>query len=129
MPSRPVAIFLSSGIATLAAGAVLWPVPYRDVNLPGNPSASALLCAAGISGIVAGCLMHPGVRAPVLSVAGGFVAAVLLRVVVETSRDPTSHNLWPFEVVILGAFGLVAGAAGTGLVRAFQRLSGWSGRR
>jgi len=27
---------------------------------------------------------------------------VVLRIVVDTARDPTSHNLWPFEVVMWG---------------------------
>ena len=32
-------------------------------------------------------------------------AAVLARVAVETTLDPTSHNLWPFELVIAGFVG------------------------
>ncbi|MGB3747035.1 MAG: hypothetical protein WBG85_10050 [Rhodanobacter sp.] len=31
------------------------------------------------------------------------VAFVLLRIVVDTARDPTSHNLWPFEILLWGA--------------------------
>ena len=30
-------------------------------------------------------------------------AFVVLRIAVDVSRDPTSHNLWPFEVLITGA--------------------------
>ena len=29
----------------------------------------------------------------------GFVA---LRIVIDTTRDPTSHNLWPFEILMWG---------------------------
>jgi len=31
------------------------------------------------------------------------VAFVLLRIIVDTARDPTSHNLWPFEILLWGA--------------------------
>ena len=30
------------------------------------------------------------------------MAFVVLRIVFDTSRDPTSHNLWPFEILIWG---------------------------
>jgi hypothetical protein len=36
------------------------------------------------------------------------VIVVLLRIVFDTSRDPTSHNLWPFEVLMWSAMALVA---------------------
>jgi len=35
------------------------------------------------------------------------MAFVVLRIVMGTSADPTSHNLWPFEILINGAFALV----------------------
>jgi hypothetical protein len=31
---------------------------------------------------------------------------VILRIVIDTARDPTSHNLWPFEIVMFGAAAL-----------------------
>lgn len=34
------------------------------------------------------------------------VAFVGLRIVVDTARDPTSHNLWPFEIITYGAIAL-----------------------
>jgi hypothetical protein len=39
------------------------------------------------------------------------VLFVILRIVFDTSRDPTSHNLWPFEVLMFSAGALVAIAA------------------
>jgi hypothetical protein len=32
--------------------------------------------------------------------ASSVIAVVVARVVVEGVQDPTSHNLWPFEVII-----------------------------
>jgi len=31
------------------------------------------------------------------------MAFVVLRIVVDVARDPTSHNLWPFEILMFGA--------------------------
>lgn len=50
----------------------------------------------------------------------GLMGFVVLRIVVETAIDPTSHNLWPFEILIAGAIG---GCAMLALVIA-RRLSG-----
>lgn len=36
------------------------------------------------------------------------VLFVVLRIVFDTARDPTSHNLWPFEVVMFSGIALVA---------------------
>jgi hypothetical protein len=35
------------------------------------------------------------------------IGFVVLRIVIDTSRDPTSHNLWPFEILQAGAVSLV----------------------
>jgi hypothetical protein len=34
------------------------------------------------------------------------IAFVVGRIVIDTARDPTSHNLWPLEIVLYGAAGL-----------------------
>jgi hypothetical protein len=50
---------------------------------------------------------------PTVVVVGAAVpVAVIVRVVVDTLRDPTSHNLWPFEVIIAVGVGLLASASG-----------------
>jgi hypothetical protein len=39
------------------------------------------------------------------------VAFVIVRIVIGTAIDPTSHNLWPFEVLMVGALSVVVMAA------------------
>ena len=39
-------------------------------------------------------------------------AAVFARVIYDTSSDPTSHNLWPFEIILAAGPGLIAALAG-----------------
>lgn len=31
------------------------------------------------------------------------MAFVVLRLIADISSDPTSHNLWPFEILMIGA--------------------------
>lgn len=38
-----------------------------------------------------------------VAVPAAVAAFVVLRIVVDVARDPTSHNLWPFEVLMTGA--------------------------
>jgi hypothetical protein len=47
------------------------------------------------------------------------MAFVVLRIVIDTARDPTSHNLWPFEILIWGG----ASAAAIGALALARRLS------
>ena len=122
--SRPWRIALAVLAGVLACGLPLWPIPYSHVSMPGNPSLTTWLLGGACAGLLAGILVRPGVLTPTLAVAAGFVLAVLARVAVETSRDPTSHNLWPFEVVIAGGIGLIAGLAGVLTTRLVQRLRG-----
>lgn len=67
-------------------------------------------------GVALGVLSHR--RAPVL----GLVAILLLPVaaIAEMFADPTSHNLWPFEFVIYGFYGLIV-AAGVALAHRVRR--------
>jgi hypothetical protein len=33
----------------------------------------------------------------------GLMIFVILRIIIDTTRDPSSHNLWPFEILMFGA--------------------------
>ena len=107
----------------LACGLPLWPIPYREVSMPANPAASVWLLFGVLAGLLAGYLLRQRMRVPVLAVTAGFALAVLGRVAVETTRDPTSHNLWPLEVIIAGGIGLAAATIGVVLARLLQRAT------
>ena len=49
-------------------------------------------------------------------------AMAMARVAVETSRDPTSHNLWPLEIIIAMAVGFSVAFAGALLGGLLTRL-------
>ena len=45
------------------------------------------------------------------AVPAALMGFVVLRIVVDVARDPTSHNLWPFEVLMYGTISLAIMAA------------------
>lgn len=114
-------LLLALAASVVACGLLLWPIPYAQVSLPGNPSFAALIACGAAAGLLAGLLLKRGLLA-VLTVPTGFAIAVLGRMVVETNRDPTTHNLWPFEVAIVGVIGLLAGLIGVAAASLAQRL-------
>ena len=50
------------------------------------------------------------------------VGFVVLRIVIDTALDPTSHNLWPFEIVMAGGMSFLA----IGILRFLRRITGVS---
>jgi hypothetical protein len=57
------------------------------------------------------------IAASLPAVAVGFV---VLRIIFDTARDPTSHNLWPFEIVMAGGAALLC----IGALRVARRFVG-----
>lgn len=53
------------------------------------------------------------------AVPAAIVVFVVLRIGVDTARDPTSHNLWPFEILQSGILALVM-VGGLKLARRFM---------
>jgi hypothetical protein len=109
---RKAALPIAFVVNFLVIGIPYWLIPYRMVELPDSLVAPGLfllgfsalaLSAGGVSSLwkIAGIM---GASMP---------AAVLARVAVDCARDPTSHNLWPFEIVIALSVGLAAAATGT----------------
>jgi len=88
----------------LAVGLFLWPLAYSEVELPTSLMNASMLVLL----LVAAALM---VWTPTpfwlafLCTAAAAPIAVMLRVTVEVAADPTTHNLWPLEVVLAGFTG------------------------
>lgn len=53
----------------------------------------------------------------------GWMAFIVLRIIVDGLRDPTSHNMWPFEILYSGFLSSVAVAVLTFLRRLFHGKS------
>lgn len=100
----------------------------RRANEPVTTGATALF---GGFMLVVLALLIAGIGVPLWSVwkwRGGWrIAAavpacvilfVVLRIIVDTARDPTSHNLWPFEVLQFG----IAALAIIGVLKLVRRI-------
>lgn len=112
--TRPHAWLLLLAAFTMglfAVGLPYWELPYAKVSLPSSLSDTGLL----ILGVLALALCSFGIaRLPtvILIVGGAVPVAILLRVAVDTTIDPTTHNLWPFELVIAAGIGFAVSSAG-----------------
>lgn len=107
---KPWLVWFSA--ALLAAGIPWWTAPYNGFTLSHPLAILGCLTFVVIAAWVAGWTTL-GLRRGGLVVGGAVPAAVMVRVVVDTMKDPTSHNLWPFEVVFAALFGFgLAYAAG-----------------
>ncbi len=118
---------LAAAIATVAIGCFWWFAPYGSLDvfqqiLPFSliPLAVAAIFATSDTptSIMIACMI--GASGPV---------AVILRIIVEVAGDPTSHNLWPFEIVMAGMVTLPAAIIGGLVGFGFKRKSGRQPRR
>lgn len=98
-------------VAFLAVGIPFWQVPYAKVSIPNTLMAPGLFMVALGAALVRFAGKH-SFLASLLIVALAVPATVMARVVIETSTNPTSHNLWPFEVGFAWLVGLLASLVG-----------------
>ncbi|WP_291271228.1 hypothetical protein [Geothrix sp.] len=90
--------------ALLAAGIPWWVAPYNRFTFSHPVSMIGFLAFVVIAAWAGGWTPF-GVGRATLITGSAVPSAVMARVVVEGMKDPTSHNLWPFEVVMAAAFG------------------------
>jgi hypothetical protein len=102
----------------LVVGVPYWRIPYNKAT-----SADILVGAIliGVIALIARVVVDGRFSRTVLAVACAVPAAAMARVVVDTMRDPTSHNLWPFEVVIAFMVGLAGAVPGALIGSAIRR--------
>lgn len=80
-------------------GLFYWTLPYEDVTLP-NTLITPELFVIVICGILLQSLTEISLKNNLNLMAAVIPAVVLSRVIFEGLSDPTSHNLWPFELII-----------------------------
>ncbi len=112
--SSPAWLLIGFFIAFVAVGFAHWQLPYDKVSLPNSLYGPGLVAV----GLIAMMLRAFGTGRFLTIwwlIAATVPAAVMARVLLETSRDPTSHNLWPLEILIALAVGLMCALLGTAL--------------
>ena len=92
-------------------GPPYWQIPYAKVSLPSTLYGPGLV-VIGLLAAVARVFGKARLRAVVFVVGAAVPAPILARIVVETTKDPTSHNLWPFEGIIAAMIGALCSLGG-----------------
>jgi len=97
--------------AFLSVGLPYWQIPYAQLSLPNAVWGLPLIivaCLAAVPRVVSATRFWP----TVLVVGASVPAVVLARVIHDTASDSTSHNLWPFEIILGAGPGFLAAGVG-----------------
>jgi hypothetical protein len=109
-------------VGFFAVGIPYWLIPYEKVSLPSTLYGSGLL----VVGVLAAAIRAFGqarLLTVILAVGAAVPAPILARIAVDTTKDPTSHNLWPFEIIIAAMIGALCSSAGALTGSLLSRLS------
>jgi hypothetical protein len=116
----------SAACATLACvvlGLRYWTASYRELQLPSSLIRPELALVVALAGWLQ--FVQPRRWLGNLAIlALAPVATVVVRIAVDVARDPTSHNLFPFELALAGFVGVLAAGLGVGLGMLASRF--WS---
>jgi tetrahydromethanopterin S-methyltransferase subunit E len=110
-------------VGVLSAEAALCFLVWRSFEKPQIDQNTAIAwCAIAL---VAGCLLRAFSGAKLwvgfLGVVVAALVANILNITIDVSRDPTSHNLFPFELVLTAVIAAFGGIVGLGLGSVFWR--------
>jgi len=98
-------------VSFFAVGFSYWQIPYAKISLPSTLYGTGLL-VVGILAAAARAFGKARLLAVILAIDGAVPAPILARIAVDTAKDPTSHNLWPFEFIIAAVLGVLCSSAG-----------------
>lgn len=98
-------------VSFFAVGVPYWQVPYAKLSLPNTLYGTGLL-VVGVLAAAARAFCRARFLAVIFTVGAAVPTAIFVRVAVDAAKDPTSHNLWPFEVIIAVMVGGLCATAG-----------------
>jgi hypothetical protein len=109
-------------VSTLICGAVYWPLPYNSHKWEWLQFGGWALGTMAVAA-VAKIKTELTIREATFLAGFGPAIANLIRILFETTFvDPTSHNLFPFEVVIAVFVGVPSAALGSGVGHLVQKF-------
>jgi hypothetical protein len=124
MRRNRIASLLIAVAATLAIGLPYWATRYRQLNLPtALLGADPWIVAIATATVVWVGRSQPGAVRRALIVGSAMMPTVVLaRIVFDVVREPTTHNLWLFEIAIAGTLGFACAACGAAAAWLLTRL-------
>ncbi|GLH68818.1 hypothetical protein GETHPA_03510 [Geothrix rubra] len=111
------------GLAFFAAGIPWWLAPYNRFSFSTPPAILGTLAFLGVAAWASGWT-RLGLSKATVAAGAAVPLAVMARVIVDTLRDPTSHNLWPLEVVMMAVLGFGVAFAAALAGRLLRRVLG-----
>ena len=109
-PRKIIPLLSALIICYVAMGIPYWQTPYSSVSLPDS------LYDIGLWLVIGGAAAFRlyGLGFLWTAVSFGLVAPMVVatRIIVETARDSSTHNLFPFEIAIAVFVGFIAAAFG-----------------
>lgn len=109
--TQKAALVIAFAVSLLAVGVPYWQIPYSDVALP-NSIMNSWLLAPFLAAALLRAINLASFRHAVLAIGITAPCAILLRVLAGIAADPTSHNLWPLEVILGCVVGLAVSLCG-----------------
>jgi hypothetical protein len=97
--------------SVLAVGIPYWLIPYGKVNLPDAVLGPGLIVVS-LSALWLRVYRVASFWRIACMIGASVALAVMARVLVEVTKNPSSHNLWPLEVIIALAVGTVCSVSG-----------------
>ena len=110
-PIKPNWLLVAFMLSFFAVGIPYWLIPYNKVSLPSTLMGPALLAVPFVA-LMIRAYGGASFWSAVNIVGASVPAAVFARVIVDGLKDPSSHNLWPFEVIIALFVGFPCALAG-----------------
>ena len=98
-------------ISCFAVGLPYWQIPYAKLSLPSTLYGMGLV-VVGVLAAAARAFGKARLMVVVLVIGVAVPAPILARIAVDAAKDPTSHNLWPFEFIIAAVIGVLCATAG-----------------
>ena len=123
-------LWLASGFAAglFLTGIPYWRLPY-NANYFADPFVLAGFAALGL--VTATVTASDAARLSHIfwTMLAAFPVAVMIRVVIDTAKDPTDHNLWPFELIFAAVASLAPVVPGLLIGVLARRLTSSRARR
>lgn len=110
--SSPAWLLIAFLIAFVGVGFRYWQLPYAQVSLPDSLYGPGLVAIAVVA-LMARAFGLARFWKVWLLIAAAVPAAVLVRIIVDTTADAATHNLWPLEIAIAIALGLGCSLVGS----------------
>ncbi len=112
-------------IVTVLAGIFLW----LQLYFPFLKLWNAIVIFTGLLALIVRLTTRLSNKIVLLFVPAGFMTAYIIKVIIDVIADSTSHNLLPFEIILLSILNLLAALTGLGFGIAIKLIAAKISRR